>query len=127
MKAEEVIRTAASRIETIRVRNALNPILWLSVPVPAIFLAAAWFFREHTFVLAALVVVAALPVLAGIVADFVLLLRSPDRLQPEEYQLRLRALNIAYRRGQKPDKYGTSGQPVEYRLLDGRIEGGARK
>jgi hypothetical protein len=127
MKVEEVVRTAASRIEVIRVRSALNPVLWMSVPVPAIFLAAAWFFREQPSVAAVLIAVAALPVMAGVAAYFVLLFRSPDRLQSEEYQLRVKELNIAYRRGRKPDRYGTAGQSVEYRTPDGRIEGGERK
>ncbi len=84
MKVEEIVRTGASRIESIRVRNALNPILWLTMPVPAIFLTGAWFFRDHAVVLGCLVAMAAVPVIAAIVAYFVLLFRSPDRLQSED-------------------------------------------
>ena len=45
----------------------------------------------------------AVPVLASIVAYFILLFRDPDRLQSEEYRIRQRALQILYRRGHSAD------------------------
>jgi hypothetical protein len=126
MKVEEIVRTGASRIESIRVRNALNPILWLTVPGPAIFLTAAWLFRDHAVVLGFLVAMAAVPVIAAIVAYFVLLFRSPDRLQSEEYRIRQIALRMLYRRGKSPEIVDVANQVARIEVWHPQIDDGAK-
>lgn len=126
MKVEEIVRTGASRIESIRVRNALNPILWLTMPVPAIFLTAAWLFRDHAVVLGFLVAMAAVPVIAAIVAYFVLLVRSPDRLQSEEYRIRQTALRMLYRRGKSPEIVDVANQVARIEVWHPQIDDGGK-
>lgn len=103
MDIDEISKTGASRIERVRVRNALNPILWLSVAAGVLFLPAAWFFRDQESIAVCLIVLASLPTIAAIAAYMILLFRSPDRLQSEEYQLRQRAMQMIFRRGRKRD------------------------
>jgi hypothetical protein len=126
MKAEELFQTAASRIERIRVRNALNPLLWLSVTAPILFLPAAWFFRDYPVVLSILIFLAGIPVIATIVAYMILLFKNPDRLLSEEYQLRHREIQMRYRRGRKPEVFDAANYPVQYKASLPQIENGEK-
>src|SRR5712691_12281565 len=103
MDIDELGKIGISRIERIRVRNALNPILWLSVAAAILFLPAAWFFRDDGLIATSLIVLASVPTIAAVVAYMILLFKSPDRLQSEEYQLRQRAMQMIFRRGRKRD------------------------
>lgn len=61
MKFEEIAKLGASRLERVRVRSALNPIIWLSIATAALSWSAAWFFRNHTVFAAVLIGSAACP------------------------------------------------------------------
>ena len=99
MGLDDILRAAASRVETVRVvRTALNPLLWLVGIVCSLALTLSIavgdpMLRLLSFGLAAATVVVA------IVAYFILLFRDPDRLQSEEYRLQQRALQILYKQG----------------------------
>ncbi len=128
MNIEDITKSVGSRLERIRVQNALNPMLWLAVAVPIIFLPAALLFRDYsTIIVGALVTLACLPTLVTILAYIYLLFRSPDRLQSEEYQLHLREINLRYRQHRRPDRYNKANQPVEYLDSHARIENGEQE
>ena len=119
LNIEEITKIGASRLERIRVRNALNPMLWLSVAVPIVILPAAWFFRDYSIVWL-LVTVACLPTVTAVTAYVILLFKSPDRLQSEEYQLRQRELRMIYRHGRKPDIYNAAEEVARVEIPKSR-------
>jgi hypothetical protein len=79
-KFEEVVKIGLSRIDTIRVTTAVNPLLWLTGITLPLCLGAAIFVPDRGFRFA-LVAVPAVAIVAVIVAYFLLLFRDPDRLQ----------------------------------------------
>jgi len=102
-KFEEVVKIGLSRIDTIRVTTAVNPLLWLTGITLPLCLGAAIFVPDRGFRFA-LVAVPAVAIVAVIVAYFLLLFRDPDRLQSEEYQIRQSELKMLYRKGRRrPD------------------------
>jgi hypothetical protein len=99
MNIEEIIRTGLSRVDTIRVvRTAINPLLWLvGLTTPLAFVSAAIIGDQLIRLL--LISLAALPVIVTLVAYVIFMFRDPDRLQSEEYRIRLRALQMLYKKG----------------------------
>jgi hypothetical protein len=95
----EVIRSAIDRAGVIRVRNAMNPLLWLSPISATICWIAAFIFRDDQVLKYALVVLGALPIIASLVAYFLYFFLDRDRLQSEEFVIKQRALQIVYRKG----------------------------
>lgn len=99
MKIKDIVRAAASGVDTVRViRTAINPLLWLvgiTTPLALVlgFLTPDPAARVFLFGFAAAIVA------ASFVAYFVILFRDPDRLQSEEYRLRQRALQMLYKQG----------------------------
>jgi hypothetical protein len=99
MNFEEMAKRGVSRLERVRVRSAMNPIIWLSVAVPIISWPAAFMFQNQFVFSCVLIAMGCLPIIVAVLAYMILLFRSPDRLQSEEYQLRQRALQMLYRKG----------------------------
>ena len=102
MKVDEVLRSVVSRAGVVRVRNAMNPLLWLSSIAPAICWIAAYVFRDDPVLRYALASLGAVPILASVVAYFLYLAFDRDRLQSEEFILRQHALKMVYRKGADP-------------------------
>jgi hypothetical protein len=83
----------------LKVRSALNPILWLCAIVsgPALIIALfrspppTWF-----------IVAIFLPISAAVFGFIFLLLFDRDKLQSEEYQLRKRSLELIEQKGSEP-------------------------
>ncbi|EJW13245.1 hypothetical protein A33M_0102 [Rhodovulum sp. PH10] len=101
-KLDEIVRAGLSRVDTIRVvRTAVNPLLWLVGLTVPLFLLAAVLIDDRPVRLL-LIGLAALLVLPALVAYFILLFRDPDRLQSEEYRIRLQELRFRYRKGRRP-------------------------
>jgi hypothetical protein len=68
VKIDEVIRSAVSRAGVVRVRNAMNPLLWIlaiSAPICWVF---AYVFREDSILKYGFAGLGALPIVASIVA-----------------------------------------------------------
>lgn len=84
---------AGSRL---RVRSALNPILWLCaiISVPSI-VAAAFSGPSPLW----LILLAAAPIAAAIFGFLFLLVVDRDKLQSEEYQIQKRSLEIIEQKG----------------------------
>jgi hypothetical protein len=106
-------RTAMARL---RVKSALNPMLWLcGIVTPAGLLAsyASWG-HEPLATIAAWLGVA--PVAATIVGFLYFMIAGPQRLQSEEYQLRHEALELIREKGSsfevKPSSVDSIANPV---------------
>ena len=69
----------------------------MTVPVTGF----ATFAKEPTWLIVCLVVLASLPLVLVGVGFLVLLLRDPDKLQSEEYQLRKRTLEMIGEKGEE--------------------------
>lgn len=99
MRLDEMVRTSLTRLETVRVKTALNPLLWLvGLTTPLALLAAS--VVPDQAVRLALLAFAALPVVATISAYIYFAIKDPDRLQSEEHLIRQRALQILGRKGE---------------------------
>jgi len=109
---EEIAKLGVSRLERVRIRSALNPIIWLSVPTAVISWSAAWLFQYHSAIAGVLIGIGCLPIVAAVSAFMILLFKNPDRLQSEEYQLRQKALQMIYRRGGKREIVEAASQPL---------------
>jgi hypothetical protein len=126
LKLENIIRAAASGVDTVRVvRTAMNPLLWLvgiTVPLALVlgFLSADLLVRVFLLGFAAVIVTAAFA------AYFVILIRDPDRLQSEEYRLQQRALQMLYKQGVSPEIVDPAQEIARMESLPGgSAEGGA--
>ena len=97
-KRERLFSSLTEAGGRIRIRNALNPILWLCgvIAVPCI-IALTWS-KEPPLVLS---VVLYSVVAVALFGFLYLLLRDPDRLQSEEYLLRSRTLNLIEEKGSR--------------------------
>ena len=90
-------RTISDMVGRIRVRSALNPILWLCaiVAVPGMFLAAQQEGGAPTW----LVILIFLPVSVAVIGFLFFLFFDRDKLQSEEYQLRKQSLELIQEKG----------------------------
>ena len=102
MSVDEVIKSAINRAGVIRVRNAMNPLLWLSPMSAIICWTAAYMFRDDQVLKYAFVFLGALPIIASLVAYFLYFFLDRDRLQSEEFVLKQRALQIVTGREPAP-------------------------
>ena len=126
MKLDEIIKTGLWRLDVIKVRTAVNPLLWLvGLITPLIFVTAI--IIDDRLIRIGLLAFAALPIIVTIVAYFIFMFRDPDRLQSEEYRLQLKEINLRYRQNRKPDKYNKANQPVQYLDSRARIEHGEQE
>lgn len=97
MSLDEIVRRATSRAGTIRVSNALNPLLWACAlaPAPWVF---AYLFQADAVLKYVLVGLGAIPFIGLAVAYFILLFLDRDRLQSEAFVLRQQELAIIERK-----------------------------
>lgn len=121
MRLDEIIRTSLSRIETIRVRNALNPLLWvIGLTTPLCLLTIVLVSAE--VIRLAVLGFAALPVIVALIAYILLLIRDPDRLQSEDYRLRQTALQIIRRKASPVEIVDVGNETPRFDRRDRAIE-----
>lgn len=92
-------RSSFSAAKGLRVRSALNPMLWLTAIVSPTALTVAYMFRESPSVVLGLLLLAALPVVVTCLGFGFFAFRNPDKLQSEEYQLRHETLQLLQSKG----------------------------
>jgi hypothetical protein len=102
MSLDEIIRAAASRAETIRVRNVLNPILWGCAVVTPVCGGLAYLLEGDPVLRYGFSAAAIVPVLLLAVSYLYFMLRDPDRLQSEEFVSRQQDLLLLARKAQPP-------------------------
>lgn len=96
---ERLVGQSAAAAQRLRVRSALNPVLWLCaiVTVPCVLVAAdaddpTWF-----------IVIACAPVVLVSIGFLFLLLFDRGKLQSEDFQIRARMLELMEEKGEFPD------------------------
>jgi len=94
---ERLTRVAQEAAVRLHVRSALNPMLWLCGIVSIVSFGIAS--RCDGFMQQALIVIGAIPVLTTCGAYVYLMLKAPDRLHSEDYQIRRQALGMIYEKG----------------------------
>lgn len=98
MKFDEIIRTGLWRLDVIKVRTVINPLLWLvGLTTPLAILGMIVI--DDRLLRFGLLAFAAIPIIITIIAYFIFVFRDPDRLQSEEYRIRQRAIQLLYRAG----------------------------
>ena len=94
---ERVTRGAQDSAVRLQVRSALNPLLWLcAICTPLTFGLAM---LANGYMQIGLMVIGGFPILSACGAYIYLMLKSPDRLHSEDYQLRRQALQMIYEKG----------------------------
>jgi hypothetical protein len=96
---ERVTRGAQEAAVRLHVRSALNPLLWLCAICSPASLAIGAFASGAAQV--AFLAIGALPVICACGAYVYLMIKAPDRLHSEDYQLRRQALQMIYEKGTK--------------------------
>ena len=97
---DQNIQRIAAAGRRLRIRSALNPILWLCSTVSAPLLLAAIFAdTAPTWLLVVFVVIAAAPVFTAVLAFAYFARTAPGRLQSEDYQIRAQLLNSIQEKG----------------------------
>jgi len=93
---EQIAAKAVESGGKLKVRSALNPILWLCgiITVPAI-VAASYITPTPTW----LIVLLFIPVVTAMVGFLFLLLFDRDKLQSEDYQIQKRSLELIEQKG----------------------------
>lgn len=93
---EQIVAKAVESGGKLKVRSALNPILWLCgiITVPAI-VAASNITPTPTW----LIVLIFIPVATAIVGFLFLLIFDRDKLQSEDYQIQKRSLELIEQKG----------------------------
>jgi hypothetical protein len=87
MKLEEILATGLFRLEVVKVRTAVDPLLWLvGLTTPVCLLAVALI--DDPLVQLLLLGFAAIPIIVMLIAYFIFMFRDPDRLQSEKYEHR---------------------------------------
>ena len=97
----QITRRMADVGGRLRVKSALNPVLWLCAVVTVPVAGLATYVKEPTWLIVCLVVLAFLPL--GLVGFgfVVFLFRDPDKLQSEDYQIRKQTLEMIGEKGQE--------------------------
>lgn len=96
---DHIVANARSAASNLRVRSALNPMLWLCaiVSLPCFILAYLAHGIEPLATL--LVCIGALPIIATIIGFLYLMVAKPEKLQSEEYQIRHEAIEVIKQKG----------------------------
>jgi hypothetical protein len=96
---EKIMSNAHSAASHLRVRSALNPMLWLCaiIGLPCFVLAAV--LHDVQLVSGSLLIIGGCPIAATIIGFFYFMVVAPEKLQSEEYQIRQQTLEIIKQKG----------------------------
>jgi hypothetical protein len=89
-------QTAISRL---RVKSALNPLLWMSAVMGVISFGAACWLRSDRGAMFVLIGIGAIPVLVTCGVSIYFAAVKPEKLQSEDYQLRQQAMLLVKEKG----------------------------
>ena len=126
MKLEDLVRTASTRVDAVRVvGSAINPLLWLTGLVSPRSLVLSVSVGE-AWQRAAMFLLAIVPVAITIAVYVRFMIRDPDRLQSEEFRLRQRALKMLYKRGANAEILEVAKESPRVEKLPGARDEGDR-
>ena len=117
-KLDQVLGMGASKLGTVRVRSALNPLLWLVGCTMPLAIVGALFVADPVarYVLLAAGVT---PVVLAVMAACLFLVTDRDRLQSEEFILEQRRIAIMARKGVAPHQIEiVSTSPADSRIVE---------
>ena|ERR1017187_6341330 len=95
-------KSVVSAAQQLRVRSALNPMLWLTGIVSPLCLAVAYAFRDTQTISWVLIFAAIIPIVVTCLGFAYFAITKPEKLQSEEYQLRHETLQIIQRTHLRP-------------------------
>jgi hypothetical protein len=98
-KLQHVSQAAVTHL---RVRSALNPMLWLSVMMALLCFVTAYLFRDDPFLRTLLAVGGLVPAAFTCVHATYFVFWKPEKLQSEDYQIRQQALALVFQKGVIP-------------------------
>ena len=127
MRVDEVIKSAIDRAGVIRVKNAMNPLLWLSPISATICWIAAYVFRDDPILKYGFAGLGGLPIIASLVAYFLYFFLDRDRLQSEEFILKERQLQLRYRRKASAEIVDAAREIVRKEKLPGGFGNGDKR
>lgn len=118
---ERLTTNSINTANSLKVRSALNPMLWLCCVVIPVLLGAAWAFSGHPWLSEFLAISAVFISFMSVGAYWYLAIKKPEQLRSEEFQLRQQALQI-YR--EKTGVVKSLPMSVEKILVPPRRQGG---
>jgi hypothetical protein len=96
---DQFVANARSAAASLRVKSALNPMLWLSAIISPICLTLAYFAHGIEPLATWLLFIGAAPIVATIFGFFYFMIFDAGRLQSEEYQIRHETLELIRQKG----------------------------
>jgi hypothetical protein len=119
---EQLVTSAQLAVSRLRVKSALNPMLWLcGIVSVTCFVLAYLVIGTHPLLATFFMCVGAAPVLATILGFFYFMIWDPDKLQSEDYQIRREALDIIRQKGSSipvsPSSLNLIANPVHDALI----------
>ena len=96
---ERVTGSARSAASRLRVKSALNPMLWLCAIISLPCFGFAWFARGVEPLATVLTGAGLLPVIVTCIMAGYFAVFRPDKLQSEEYQIRHETLELIKKKG----------------------------
>jgi hypothetical protein len=98
---DQIRQFGSEAVARLRVKSALNPILWLCgiISLPGLVLLGSSNVQPPAFYVIACIV--CLPVILACGGYLFFLMKDPDKLQSEDYQLRKRSLELIQEKGQR--------------------------
>lgn len=103
---EQLGKSSHSAAQSLHVKSALNPMLWLTAMVMPISFTAAYFFKDSGFIFELLIFVGVAPVVFTCLGFAYFAVFKTEKLQSEDYQLRSQSLQIIQQ------KIGTIEMPI---------------
>jgi hypothetical protein len=100
---DRVMGRAHSAAGRLRVRSALNPMLWLCALISLPCLAGAWLARGVEPIATVLTFTGVAPVAVTCLQSMYFAVCRPDKLQSEDYQLKHETLELIKEKGSKID------------------------
>jgi hypothetical protein len=119
---DTIVGRSQSATTALRVRSALNPMLWLCGIVSLPLLAGAWWAYDVQPLGNVLLFLGGLPIAATCVIFVYFALCRPQNLRSEEYQIRHEALELIRQKGQRvplsPASVDAIANPTQQKGLD---------
>jgi hypothetical protein len=96
---EKIVANAQSAVTSLRVKSALNPMLWMCgiVSLPCFVLSYLAHGIEPLATM--LVYVGTAPILVGLIGFLYFMIYAPEKLQSEDYQIRHETLELIRQKG----------------------------
>jgi len=127
MSVADFIRAASGRVDAVRVvGSAVNPLLWLNGLITLPCLAGAFWTTDlwKSFVYFGLAIFL---LLVTVLVFAYFMIRDPDRLQSENYQIRRHALKVIVRKGAKAELVDVAREIARVEKLEGGFEHGDKR